>query len=375
MRSSNFLVLILCFSVLAAPCKLFAQETESEENYPANIRKYNRMYYGGGNKIVAPWDVVFADNNWEILLACLEGTTKDELLEAGVSFGESQLMLLHAMRLLDMQDDNLKTMMPILGSEKMRSLRQRMHSLAIKLGEELQEEVKTLSNELEKIERKSSMFTILFSYALDTLPWQYYEEKGLVQVMNQRTLEKPLWAGVYYACYPPRATSCGTNSESGQGISFKVNWGGYGNKIWKYFTRDNLGILHSDYATHGKIVNEEIRKELAEIKIFDSDGHLTIPVIKESGADLLYKACQAVADKSARLFLEFADIEGQIVEYGFHDREKAIVVSYHEWMWEFLDYLVEKGIMQRPFHFTNWEESTPEDIGSLLIVVDSRNGI
>lgn len=370
----RFLIIIFALSISFFNFQVASgQDSDSDEDYPASIRKYSLTYYGGGPRILSPWTVAFADNNWEILLACLEGTTKKELKEKGVAFSDSQLMLLEVMRFLEIQENNLKTIFPILGSKKTIELRKEMRDLAVRMDKELRPEVEALANELKKIGRESSMFTILFSYALDDLPWDTFEEAGLVQDMHEISPQKPLWPGVYYACYPRRATRCGTNSESDHGVSFKLNWGGSGPKIGKYFNWDNLGILLTDYLDNGRIVNANILKELAETEIFDADGKLTIPVIKQTDADPLHLACKAVAAKTAKLYIDYADINGLKKKYGFHDKEKTVVFSYHEWMWEYMDYLVEKGIMQRPVHFEDSDKSTPKDIGALLIVVDSRD--
>jgi hypothetical protein len=58
-----------------------------------------------------------------------------------------------------------------------------------------------------------------------------------------------------------------------------------------------------------------------------------------------------------------------IEEYKFYDGEKAVVVSYHEWMWEYLAYLEERGIINKPFAFSNPKEAGPSDISALLFIV------
>lgn len=371
-RRYTVIILLSVFTVLFVSENTYCQEIECEKNYPSDLEKYSISYYGGGNNIISPQLVFKADNNWEILLACIEGKTKDDLKEKGIEFCDSQLILLHAMRLLELRGSNLKTMLPILGSVKTHALRRQMRELAVKMDVELRAEIKILTQELRKIGRESNAFTILFSYALDDMPWDFFEEKDLVRPMEEKSREKPLWAGVYFACYPGRATRCGTNSETRHGLSFKVNWGGAGRKVMKYFNWLNLKMLLNDYAEDGRITFERLRKGLAETGIFDCEGKLTVPVIKENSADQMYVICCSIADKSARLFLENIDIERLMEEFDFYDKEKATVVTYHEWMWEYMDYLVEKGVVQRPFHFTHPEESSPKDIGALLFVVDRR---
>ena len=349
------------------------QETEDVEDYPADMDKYAFTFYGGGDNILAPQAVVRVDNNWEILLACLEGKTKSELQAAGIDFRDSQLMLLLAMQFLELRGNRLKTTLPILGAKKMGALREEMRALAVKMDIELRPAIEALRTELNNTGRESSTYTILFCYALDSLPWDYFEEKDLVFPM-QRSLEKPLWNGVYWAYYPERETRCGTNSLSDQGVTFKLNWSEEPiKKIFRYFNWNKLGALLEDYLENGRIVDEALRKNLAETGIFDSVGKLTIPIIIEREDNQLYSACREVADKTANLFLRNLDLERLKTEFDFNNDERAIVVSYHEWMWEYLDYLEKEGLVRRPFAFSNPEEAGPEDIGALLFVVDGRS--
>lgn len=141
---------------------LLGRETIAEEDYPKDIKKYELLLMGTSSK-VSPRPVIKMDNNWEILLACLSEKTKEELKEIGISFTDSQIMLLQTMRLLEAKEEKLKTTMPILGSVKMRSLRKKMRDLNFKIEPELRSDVDALKTELKKIGREENIYTILFS--------------------------------------------------------------------------------------------------------------------------------------------------------------------------------------------------------------------
>jgi hypothetical protein len=139
--------------------------------------------------------------------------------------------------------------------------------------------------------------------------------------------------------------------------------------MWEGFNYTSLTLLYNDLIKHGKVINEELYKQLASYRIFDSAGNLTVPVIEQDENNRLYKECKSLALKTFELFVENIDIERLMVEYELVNEEGAFAVSYHEWMWEYMDYLEEKDIVKKPFAFSNPKEAQPEDIGALLFIV------
>jgi hypothetical protein len=136
------------------------------------------------------------DNNWEILLSCISEKTKDELRAEGISHKESQFLMLHVMRLLDVNESRLKTVMPILGSKKMNSLRKKIRDLSLKLEPGLRGDVDAFKAELKKIGREESAYTILFSYILDELALNSLYEKGLIDGRLPSAVWRLAWEGV-----------------------------------------------------------------------------------------------------------------------------------------------------------------------------------
>lgn len=61
--------------------------------------------------------------------------------------------------------------------------------------------------------------------------------------------------------------------------------------------------------------------------------------------------------------------EALMEELGFADKEQAFVVAYHEWMWEFMGYLEERGLVKKPLAFIAPQSAQPRDIGRLLFVI------
>jgi hypothetical protein len=93
------------------------EEWRRGENDPPDFSQYEALRFSGGQEIFSPPEIATADNNWEILLACRGGRTREELREHGIDHTESQLMLLKAMGFLDFVNragqDELLTVLPI----------------------------------------------------------------------------------------------------------------------------------------------------------------------------------------------------------------------------------------------------------------------
>ncbi len=369
-RLDIFLSITLLILFYSSTC--LAQELSAEEDYPTDIQKYELSLMGHSTKI-SPRAVMQMDNNWEILIACLSEKTKDELKANDISFVDSQLLILNVMRLLDVQEDRLKTVMPILGSKKMKSLRKKMRDLSLKIEPELRSGVDALKIELKKIGRKENVYTILFSYVLDELALDFFYEEGLIESSNP-SAEKPFWAGTYWAVYPRREFSCGTDKMESPEISIMLNWSNVlGDKMWEGFNITNLRLLYNDLIKYGRVVNDELRKKLSSYRIFDSSGNLTVPIIEQKENNQLFQKCKSLALKASQQFLNNVDLKSLIEEYQLYDETKALAVSYHEWMWEYMDYLEENGIVRKPFAFSNPEEAKSSDIGALMFIVKTSS--
>lgn len=365
-------LLLITFLILIFPVMSFVQGNSVEEDYPADITKYG-LSLMGSTSAISPRAVIQMDNNWEILLTCLSEKMKDELRAKNISFTDSQLLMLNVMRLLDVKEDKLKTVMPILGSKKMKSLRKKMRDLSIKIEPDLRSDVDAFKIELKKIGRGENVYTILFSYILDELALDSLYEKGLIESSSPST-EKPFWRGSFWAVYPKRAFQCGTDKMESLEISIMLNWSNVlGDKMWEGFNTTNFRLLYNDLIKYDKVINDELHKELSSYRIFDSSGNLTVPIIVQKENNSLYQKCKSLALKASELFVENVDIERLIEEYELLDEESAVAVSYHEWMWEYMDYLEEKEIVKKPFAFSNPNEAKPEDIGALLFIVKTSN--
>lgn len=221
MKKIEVFFFMLFLMILSIAHYSVAQQINKEDNYPADINKYEFLKYSGGQEALSPKAVVKAENNWEILLACLRGKTREELKEMGVTFTESQLMLLYAMKFIDyIKDSNTEkviTTLPILGFKEKRSLIKRVRKLAYEIEPELSKDIYALKEVLKKIGCEERTFSILFSAVIDGIVWFPFIAQGFVTEF-ELTPQKPLYDGVYWAYYPKRDFRCGTNIALGNDV-------------------------------------------------------------------------------------------------------------------------------------------------------------
>ena len=317
-----------------------------------------------------PQSIIRLDNNREILIACRIGKTREQLKTNNIEATQSQIRLLRDWRLLQGEDEILRTGFPILDSSETECLRKATREAALIIGSGSEGEVHALKEVLRSEGYEKSSFTILFSYVLDDLVWDEMEEAGRI-LERKITIEKPFWAGFLWAICPPREFSCGTNSSTNQGAGLYLNWSKIGRKLVfsVYSDRDAYSYLLEDILKHGKVKNEKAITVFKDYSIFDSKGDLTIPVIVENTSNNLYRLCKMLAQKVAEQVVNALDIENLESELHIKDRGETMAVAYHEIMWDLLDYFESQRVIQKPVVFANPEKAELKNVADLMFVV------
>jgi len=317
-----------------------------------------------------PRNVIDLDNNGQILLVCVAGTTRGQLQASGLAFAESQIHLLKTWRLLRENDGVLRTAFPILQGHDAQRLRSHSSGVAAVLGRDLEPDVAKLVSQLEAVGRRDNAYTILFSYALDDLAWRRFREGGRLRE-RVLTADAPFWAGEVWAIYPPRDLAMGTNSISEKGVSLKVSWTERAIPRMLPFVADlpTLVRLFEDYVNKGRVEDIRARTVFAPFHLFDAAGRLTVPVIDAAANDSLHQSSEVISAAIAEKLPTLLDLDGLTAEFKFRDGEQALVVFYHELMWDLMDYWESKGIIRRPAAFVNPASASAADIAALVFVV------
>lgn len=318
----------------------------------------------------SPQSIVKLDNNGELVLAGVGGKTRAQWQAAGIEFAESQIMLLKAWRLLEEQEDVLRTTFPILNAEKTNELRRYSRALAPTLNRRLKPDILRFIGVLDAMGRKENTYTLLFSYVLDDLVWDHLSEQGLLGE-REITAETPFWAGEVWATYPPRSFSMGTNTVADRGIALKVNWTKKALPKMMPFVADweNLLRLFNDYVEKGYAEDEQAKAVFAPFALFDDAGRFTVPVIQVADTDSLYVVSSLIAENVAREASTLLDLPGLTEKFGFRDEEQTLVVLYHDLMWDMMDDLEKEGLVRKPVAFASPEQAEPANIGDLVFIV------
>jgi len=361
-RAVNLLMLPLVASPLGAQ----GQRADSMAKPP--FESFSVIQYAT-TEGPGPQNILRLDNNGEIALAARSGMTR-EALPAQAPFTESQIALLKAFRLLEERNDTLKTAFPILDPEETRQLRGRVQVAAPRLAEQLAPDVQAFVQELRAIGREGNAYTMLFSYIIDGLVWDEFEESSLVDI-REVTAANPFWAGEVWALYPPRAFAPGTNSISEEGVSLKVSWTEDAIPQMLPFVADvpTLIQMFDDYRTAGGVKHERVREVFGPFDLFDEEGRFTIPVIVEDDSNPMYRSAKAMAKAVAGVAPEHLHLTALVEEFKFRDAKQALVVAYHELMWELMDRLVAGGFVRKPTAFADPSRAEPADIADLVFIV------
>ena len=357
---------IVFFLFLLFPVFLRAQ---TEGNPGKDFKDYEFIQFitSSGS---SPQNIIKLDNNAGIIMYCTPGRSTEEMGSEGIAFTESQLKLMEAWRLLEKEGEVYKTAFPILGKAKTGELREQTKTTGEKLGVLLEGDIEELKEELKSIGREDNIYSILFSYVIDGLVWDDFENSGFVNV-REITAEHPFWDGVIWALYPKRGFICGTNTISDKGVQMSVNWSANAIKNMIPFVSDwkNLSVMFDEYIEQGKVVNREAKSVFAPYGLFDESGFFTIPVIEEVEGNRLYGKCLAIAKKISGNVIEYMDVNSMTGEFGFKDDKETLVIAYHEVMWDLLDYLESRGVVEKPVVFSSPDSSSPEDVSSLIFFV------
>ncbi|MDH4156549.1 MAG: hypothetical protein OEW00_04655 [candidate division Zixibacteria bacterium] len=319
-----------------------------------------------------PQNIMELDNNGEIVLACVNGTTEDELRKLGISFVQSQVTLLKTWRVLQLDGEVLRTAFPILDRARTEKLRAITRAAAPEVCRRLQPRVTKLTGTLESLGRQGNAYSILFAYVVDGMVWDVFEENNLVN-KKHITADRPFWAGEVWAVYPPREFRPGTNSLSDKGVSLKVNWSEEAIPKMIPFLADwkNLLQILDDYINVGRVVDKQAKEVFAPFNLFDTSGRFTIPIVEETPDNQLFQICHALSHEIVDIAPGVLDLPGLTAAFGFRDEKQTVVIAYHELMWDLMDIFTELGLVQKPLAFADPDNSEPQDIADLVFIVKS----
>jgi hypothetical protein len=127
--------------------------------------------------------------------------------------------------------------------------------------------------------------------------------------------------------------------------------------------------MFEDYRTAGVVEHERVRTVFGPFGLFDEEGQFTIPVIVEEDANPLYRSSRAIAEEVVASVSQLLDLTALVADFGFRDEQQALVVAYHELMWDVMDRLEAEGRVHKPAAFAEPDRIEPSDIADLVFIV------
>ncbi len=352
----------ISFLLFSITTGLFAQITDYN-----NWDNWENICYCTMNNSYHPSTIVSADNNLELLLRLKDGLTRKQLDSLRVSYVRSQLLLLESYRLINKEDGVYKTSIPILDVEQTAQIRNQSKSAACRIYPLIEKECIDLVKYLGSQNRLNNAYSILFSYVLDGMIWAEFEREGVVAEWDTTGY----WSGNYWFLTPKRPVDCGgTNYSSKMDTAFNWNWS-EAERVTGGLWDKNIDALFP--LVKGNIVpDKEVVDEFADYGFFDKDLHLTIPVINEKENNELYILSKKITDKLSAAFMAESEIEQLKNSYRFKDSSETVVVFYHEVMFDLMDLLIGKQVIQLPIAFKNPDKATLKDAADLCFIVISK---
>ena len=340
---------------------------------PITLKDYEIIQYITAED-AAPENILDLDNNAAIIMACREGATRTQLGARGIAFNASQIKLLEAWRLIDERSDSiLFPGFPIIDPPDMTAIREETQRAADRIGPRIRADVDLFTRQLTEIHRERNAYCIMFSYIVDGLVWQRFEERKLVR-KNEVTAATPFWAGEVWALRPRRDFANGTNSLADKGIAFKIGWCEALIPKMVPFVADwkNLGQMFDDYVAFGRLRDTTATRVFAPYNLFDSLGQFTVPVIREESSDSLYSTCSRLGDNITDEIVATLDLARLQEQFHFRDRDQTLVIVYHEFMWDLMNWLEEHKGLSKPRAFAKPQTATPRDIADLVFIVREK---
>lgn len=315
----------------------------------------------------SPSSILGLDDNGSLVLTASGGVDEEDFARR-TGATDSQRQLLVTWRLLERHGDTLRTSFPIFDEAATRDLRARTLQAALELSAAIAPDVKTLRQELSRRGRSANAYSIMFSYVLDGLTWDLWEAAGAIPP-RELSIEHPFWDGEIWAVTPKRAGLVGTNRISDERGALNVNWSYAALPSMKAFVQDfaSLGALFEAFAERSDTVPAEVRGVFEPYGLFGEDGSLMIPIIEEHAGDRLYDLALRIATILTDAAPRALDVAALRRDLGLRSDAQALIVGYHELMWDVLAALEEGGLIRRPTVLDG--HGQPADVAALVFGV------
>ena len=326
---------------MSVPCRA-VEMIEDVQRDPEDLAAWGLHCYCPSAKRT-PHRLVAEPGNGTALYAAREGSSRE-----GLGITDAQLASLVEFQLLEWdEDDRLRTAFPVVGSVELTALRAHLRDLARPLVDAIEPPVRMIGAELDRRGLGVAGYALVFGYALDLVLWEPLTRAGAVPD-TALTAERPWWNGAFWAIYPPREGSAGTNFlDCGNGITLVMVWSDETAAALRAFAsipgiREALrGLPQPRVDRKGADRSATGRR----CRLRQPDGLPAPPIVGTGGAldDLAHQVAEPVA---ALLLGDATDTARNFVPTD--NRAVATVVVAHELIWEVMEQLIARRACRLP---------------------------
>jgi len=124
----------------------------------------------------------------------------------------------------------------------------------------------------------------------------------------------------------------------------------------------------ADLEKSGTVSDPDIRSQMLALGIVAADGKPTVPIVREVDSDAVFSSSRAIAHKISEGMLRAAQSPDLFTLTGTGDRGVALIIAYHEFMWELLAYLEKSGVVLPPA-ILSAKSPDPRRVHDLVFIV------
>lgn len=311
----------------------------------SRFSNYQVSFYGSGIE-GAPDRIIDRGNNKEILGACILPQTLLDLHKLGINISDDQRNLLQKWRLLKISGSKLQTAFTILSNETSQRLKEFTKSITPEVVQKISPEIDDFLRALGD-KYTPHAYILFFSYIMDGLVWDNFAKAGLIPDLTNKN-KQDLWVGIVWGDFSPRPFFLGTNSYDIEGVYYRIVW-----------NNDLLPRLKPLFY-HPETIPQRVQG-------------LNVPVIEERPGNKIYESSLKLSEKLAKEVLQYLNLPALVKEYKLIDEEQALIIVYHELMWDILEEVENKGIFTKPEVIAKPDKAKDHDIADLISVIDEKD--
>jgi hypothetical protein len=316
------------------------------------------------DRVARPAQISRLDNNGELLFACVEAKTIEQLQSKGIKFRQSQLELLVDWNLLeyDRKTKSYKTTIHVYGTEKATAIRYLVRASMAQLERELETDLVALKAYLKKIRREKSMFAVLYSYILHNYSMNQFGKE--IYQDPELSAEHPFWNGYAWAVYPTQKFPVGTTFFPVEEVLFfRVSAETLRGPDFRQF----LSFV-KNVSGDNKLDDPELIKKFSAFGICDNQGKLAIPVFESPWSARLENMAKKVYAKT----VDLVESEEMKKILGMATQAQAAMYIHYEVRYAFLSLLLGKGFLEAPVNFKKADSNSQSDVGNLVFIIKGK---